>query len=229
MKTTNILCLLLFASQISWGASTQSLQVMLDGVNNFVQASLKPDGQYEISSAQIDNRLQLPECGTGLEFFAQSGEIKPGRNTIGIRCAGPSNWTIFSTVSVKSFKDVLVVGTPLNRNELITSTHLKTETRDVSTLQQGYLVNPEDVLNKQAVRFTPAGTVLNRMHYTEPTLVRRGERITILSGKAGLAISTVGVAMMDGIKGQKINVKNTTSQRVIQATVINPGVVTVYF
>jgi len=40
--------------------------------------------------------------------------------------------------------------------------------------------------------------------------------VNIQSGKAGVLISAVGTAMADGAKGQKINVKNLSSQRVIQ-------------
>ena len=55
------------------------------------------------------------------------------------------------------------------------------------------------------------------------------ERVNIQSGKAGLLISAPGVAIMDGIKGQQIPVKNVSSQRVIHATVTAPGQVTVTF
>jgi flagella basal body P-ring formation protein FlgA len=61
------------------------------------------------------------------------------------------------------------------------------------------------------------------------TLVKRGERVNIQSGKAGVLISATGTAMADGAKGQKINVKNLSSQRVIQATVVDSGQVSVYF
>lgn len=229
MRTFHLLCLLLVASQPCSAASNQSLQAIQDAVNRFVESSLAPEGQYQISNAQIDNRLQLPACEQSLEIFAQSGELKPGRNTIGIRCPSANSWTIYSTVLVKSFKEVLILTKQLNRNEIISMEHLKTETRDIATLQQGYISNPEDIINKQAARLLPAGTVLNRTHYAEPRLIKRGERVNIQSGKAGLQITTAGVAMMDGIKGQKISVKNATSQRVIEATVVNPGLVTVYF
>lgn len=36
-----------------------------------------------------------------------------------------------------------------------------------------------------------------------------------------------GVAMMDGIKGQSIRIKNENSGRIINATVIEPGLVSV--
>lgn len=229
MNTTKIVYALLLTSSLCWGASTQDLQSLQEGVNSFVQSSLEPDGQYQISQTPLDNRLQLPICPQNLEYFAQSGEIKPGRNTIGIRCQGPSSWTIYNTVLVKAFKEVLILAKPLGRNELITPEHLKPETRDIATLQQGYISNPDEVLHKQATRFAPPGTVLNRSHYTEPTLVRRGERVNIQSGKSGFLITATGIAMLDGSKGQKISVKNASSQRVIQAMVINPGVVTVDF
>lgn len=222
-------CLLLFANPLAASTSFQSLQAVQDAVQNFVQSSLDPAGQYQISSAQIDPRLQLATCNENLEIFPQSGNVKPGRNTIGIRCSGANNWTIYSTVVVKSFEAVLVLTKQLNRNDRIGLEHFSIETRDTSILQPGYLTDPNDIINKQATRFIPVGSVLYRSHYSEPTLVKRGERVSIQSGKPGLLITSTGVAMTDGIKGQQISVKNVSSQRVIQATVINLGLVSVYF
>lgn len=220
---------MLLVTQACFATSTQSLQAIQDAVNTYVQTTLVPGGNYQINTLQIDPRLQLPQCEQKLDIFAQSGEIKPGRNTIGIRCAGANQWTIYSTVLIKSFEEVLVLTKPLNRNETISLDHLTTETRDTSTLQQGYISNPEEVINKQATRSVPAGSIITRMHYAEPTLIKRGESVNIQSGKAGLLITTTGIAMMDGIKGQQINVKNASSKRIIQATVVNPGVVSVSF
>lgn len=230
MKLINLsLCLLLFANPIAEATSFQSLAAIQEAVQQFVQASLDPAGQYQISSAQIDPRLQLPACAEKLEVFPQSGNIRSGRNTVGIRCPGSDNWTIYSTVVIKSFEAVLVLTKQLSRNDKISLNHFTTETRDTSTLQSGYLTDPNDVINKQATRFVPVGSVLYRFHYSEPTLVRRGERVNIQSGKPGLLITSSGVAMTDGIKGQQISVKNSSSQRVIQATVVDPGLVNVSF
>lgn len=230
MKTINLsLWLLLFVSPILLATPTQSLQAIQDTVNSFVQSSLQPDGHYEISAAQIDSRLQLPACEQNLDVFVQSGEIKAGRNTLGIRCNGLNAWTIYSTVLIKEFRNILIANKQLDRNELISQGHISTEIRDISTLQQGYLIEPKEIINKQATRFIPSGSVLYRMHYTEPTLIKRGERVNIQSGRPGLLITSTGEAMMDGIKGQQIRVKNVSSNRVIQATVTASNVVTVNF
>ncbi|MCK9608691.1 MAG: flagellar basal body P-ring formation protein FlgA [Methylomonas sp.] len=230
MKTITLtFYLLLLASPLTAAATFQSLDAIQEAVQSFVESSLDPAGQYQISSAQIDPRLQLPACSEKLEIFPQSGNIRPGRNTLGIRCVGINNWTIYSTVIVKSFEAVLILTKQLSRNDKISLEHLTTETRETSTLHPGYLRDPNDVINKQATRTIPVGSVLYRFHYREPTLVKRGERVSIQSGKPGLLITSAGVAMADGIKGQQISVKNLSSQRVIQATVIKLGLVSVYF
>ena len=229
MKTIKLLSVFLVVSQMCSASPMQSLKLINEAVHSFVESSLIPDGKYEISNAQIDNRLHLPECQRNLDVFSQSGMIKPGRNTVGVRCDGTNGWTIYTTVLVRSFKNVLILAKPLTRNEKITSEHLISDTRDVAMLQQGYLTDPEDVVNKQATRSIPAGTVLNRQHYTEPTLVKRGQHVSIQSSNVGFLISAKGIAMMDGCKGEQIRVKNISSKRVIQATIANPGVVTVNF
>lgn len=230
MKTHRLLfCLLLFASATANTAPLQSVSVIQDAVQSFVQASLDPAGQYQISSAQIDPRLQLAACNENLDIFSQSGEIKPGRNTVGIRCPGVNNWTIYSTVAVKSFGQVLILTKQLSRNDRVSPEHITTELRDTSTLQRGYLTDAADILNQQATRVIPVGSVLYKSQFTAPTLIKRGERVSIQSGKAGLLITSTGVAMMDGTQGQQISVKNVSSQRIIQATVVNSGLVNVFF
>lgn len=230
MKTpTFLLWFMLFASPICLAAPMQSLPAIQDAVISFVQSSLDPAGEYQITHAQLDPRLQLSACEQELEVFGQSGEIRAGRNTVGIRCNGFNNWTIYSTVLVKSFINVLVTTQQLNRNDPIRFENIKVESRDISLLQQGYVNDPAVVINKLAIRPIPAGSVLYSMHFVEPMLIKRGERVNIQSGKPGLLITSTGIAMMDGGKGQKISVKNVSSNRVIQGTVMNPGLVAVYF
>jgi len=230
MKTTLIIILLLsLVGETCLASPTHSIESIQRDVDQFIKSSLEPNGNYQIGKAQIDPRLQLPACDQTLELFAQSGEIRPGQNTVGIRCNAGKAWTIYSVVAIKSFKEVLVLAKPLRRNDIIRPDHLITEIRDGGTLQQGYISNPSELINKQATRNIPAGSVLNRTHYSEILLIKRGERVNIQSGKAGLLISAPGIAMMDGAKGQQISVKNASSNRVIQATVTDLGVVSVYF
>ncbi len=229
MKTPKLsLCLMLVASQVG-GATTQSLPAIQDAVVNYVQSSLEVGGEYQITHSQLDPRLQLATCEQALEVFVQSGVIKPGRNTVGVRCNGANSWTIYNTVLVKSFVKVLVLTQSLNRNDKINTEALAIETRDVSLLQPGYINDPSVLIDKLATRPIPTGSVIYSAYIAEPRLVKRGERVNIQSGAPGLVITSAGVAMMDGAKGQKISVKNISSNRVIQGTVMYPGLVAVNF
>lgn len=229
MKTSKLsLCLLLITSQVG-AVATQSLPAIQDAVVNYVQSSLEAGGEYQLTQSQLDPRLQLAACEQPLDVFVQSGAIKPGRNTVGVRCNGVNGWTVYNTVLVKSFVRVLVYTQSLNRNDKINPEALAIETRDVSLLQPGYITDPGSLIDKLATRPIPAGSVIYSAYVAEPRLVKRGERVNIQSGAPGLIITSAGVAMMDGAKGQKISVKNISSNRVVQGTVMNPGLVAVNF
>jgi flagella basal body P-ring formation protein FlgA len=221
--------LLLFSLSAAMAAEVQSIASIQQAVSAFVAANLDNSGHYKTEAAPLDQRLSLPLCDNSLQVFLQAGELKPGRNTLGVRCTGGQNWMIYNQVAVKLYKDVLVLTKPLRRNEIITAEAISHETREVSALQQGYLLEPADIINKQATRNLAIGSVLIPSSYADLTLVKRGERVNIQLGKAGMSISSAGTALMNGAKGERISVKNISSQRVIQAVVIDAGLVSVNF
>lgn len=202
---------------------------MQDAVVAYVKSYLGADGQFEIDAGQIDSRLQLPLCDQELQIFPQSGEIKPGRNTIGIRCKGSQAWMIYTNATVKSYKKVLLLNRSLRRNEKIRAEDLVSEIREVGSLSQGYIVDPAEAVNKQAARNLTAGAVLNSLSVTDLTLVKRGDQVNIQLGNSEMSISSAGIALMDGAKGERINVRNTSSHRIIQAVVVQPGQVSVSY
>jgi flagellar basal body P-ring formation protein FlgA len=224
------LCLLLFGlPSVLAAGPQQSVDSIQEAVKNFVNAAQVAGGNFKVELTPIDPRLALPLCEKPLDVFVQSGELKPGRNTLGVRCTSGQNWMIYNQVILKVYKEVLVLSKPLHRSELITADAVIKENREVGSLQQGYLVDPGIVVNKQAARNLAVGTVLNASSYADLTLVKRGERVNIQLGKAGMSITSTGTALMNGVKGDRINVRNNGSQRVIQAVIVDAGLVAVNF
>ncbi|MEG9456847.1 flagellar basal body P-ring formation chaperone FlgA [Methylobacterium ajmalii] len=72
-----------------------------------------------------------------------------------------------------------------------------------------------------------AGTALRAAELTRPDLVARGEAVTIVYETPGVALALRGQAREGGPLGAVIGVVNPVSKKVIQATVIGPGRVTV--
>ncbi|MGR9115548.1 MAG: flagellar basal body P-ring formation chaperone FlgA [Gammaproteobacteria bacterium] len=197
-------------------------------VKDYVTGNIDTSSDYEINIAPLDTRLNLPDCTDHLEAFNPSNHsLEAGRLSIGVRCSNSSKWSIFTSVTLKIYADVVVLSQPVRRGQLLTRQHMSLETRDIAKLRNGYIERIAMAVNKQATRNMAAGTVLTPGLVAEPTLIKRGEKITISAGTSSFDIRMQGLALMDGIKGQLIRVKNVSSGRTIAGKVVKPGLVSV--
>ena len=205
----------------------QSLDSIYELVKDTVARNINTSAEYEISVLPLDSQLKLPEFTEPLEAFTTTESIKAGRTSIGIRCNAEKKWSIFTSAVIKVYETVIVLSRSVQRGEIITRQHLATEKRDVSKFRGDFITQVEQVENKQAARYTQAGTILGLRSFIEPRLIKRGDKIIISAIQPAFAIRMNGVAMMDGTKSQLIRIKNENSGRIINATVIEPGLVSV--
>lgn len=207
--------------------SSQSHESIAEAVKAYIAQNINLTGEYEVSLTPLDSRLNLPQCAEPLEVFTTTGLIKAGRTTIGVRCNIEKKWSIFTSAIIKTYQMVVVLTQPIQRGEIITRQHLAIEKREVSNLREDFVTQPEQIENKQATRQLNPGTILSLKSLVEPKLIKRGDKVVISTTKPDFSIRMNGEAMMDGAKGQLIKVKNQNSGRIINATVIEPGLVSV--
>lgn len=204
----------------------QSLDSIYEVVKNAVARNINA-AEYEITVLPLDNQLKLPKCAEPLATFTTTETINAGRITMGVRCNAEKKWSIYTSAVIKIYDTVIVLSQPVQRGEIITRQHLSSAKRDVSKLRGNFISQIEQVENKQAARYTPAGTVLGLKSFIEPNLIKRGDKIIISAIQPTFTIRMNGVAMMDGGQGQLIRIKNENSGRIISATVIESGLVSV--
>jgi len=209
--------------------SSQSLESIAEAVKYYVEQNINLPGEYEMSLTPLDSRLSLPQCAEPLAVFTTTDLIKAGRTTIGVRCNAEKKWSIFTSVIIKTYQMVVVLSQPVQRGEIITRQHLAIEKREVSTLRENFVTQLEQIENKQAMRQLSTGTILSLRYIVEPKLIKRGDKVVISTTKPDFSIRMSGIAMMDGTKEQLISVKNQNSGRLINATVIEPGLVSVNY
>lgn len=181
----------------------------------------------EVSMGRLDPRLRLAACGGNLEAFLPPGARLLGNTTVGVRCNLDGGWTVYVTGRVALYGKVLVTAQPLARGDLITEDNVRLVERDLASLPRGYFDSPEPILGQLAKRHVGMNTVLNPMMVEPPTLVKRGERVTLVTGKPGFMIRSSGKAMGDGSAGELIRIKSSGSNRVVEGRVISAGVVKV--
>lgn len=208
---------------------SQSHESIGEAVKTYIAQNINLQGDYEVTLVPLDSRLNLPQCAEPLEAFTTNAVIKAGRSTIGVRCNAEKKWSIFTSAIIKTYRMVAVLMQPIQRGEIITQQHLAIEKRDVSNLREDFVTQIDQAENKQVTRQLNTGAILSLSNLVEPKLIKRGDKIVISTTRSDFSIRMSGIAMMDGTKGQLIQVKNQNSGRIISATVVEPGLVSVNY
>ena len=222
----SVLALMLFQPALA-EPTYQTHESIYAAVNDHIAQRFNLASEYEISITPLDKLLKLTECEEALETFSPGDQLKAGRNSIGVRCNAPNKWSIFTSTVIKIYQPVLVLTHAVQRGELITREDVTLERRDVSRLRDDFVTQVEQIENKQAIRALAQGSVVSARSLTEPLVIKRGDKVVISAEQPAFSIKMNGTAMMNGSKGQRIPVKNQNSGRVINATVIEPGLVSV--
>jgi flagella basal body P-ring formation protein FlgA len=83
------------------------------------------------------------------------------------------------------------------------------------------------VIGMQLKRQLQPGVPIPLAELMEPTQVSRGDPVLLRLQVGGLTLSGQGLALESGASGERIRVRNISSQAVIEAEVVSPGVVRV--
>ena len=208
-------------------ANWQSHRSIRSSVKAFIASKIKRYPEIDIQVNAMDNRLRLAQCSQPLETFS-SRTVTIGRLTIGVRCTGKQPWSIYTSAQVSARLQVVVLAKPLQRGEIINADAVVLELQEISKTEHRYLTAINQAIGKQAGRHLPTGTILNAKNVQQAKIIKRGQKVTIQAGANRYSVRMSGLAMMDGAKHQRIRVKNESSQRIIEATVINAGLVSVF-
>ncbi|KMO12807.1 flagellar basal body P-ring formation chaperone FlgA [Methylobacterium platani] len=123
--------------------------------------------------------------------------------------------------------DVAVLTRSINRGETLSAPDIAVERRPRDGLPADIAADAAAFVGQVAQKPLGAGTALRSGELTRPDLVARGEAVTIVYETPGVALALRGQAREGGPLGAVIGVINPVSKKVIQATVIGPGRVTV--
>lgn len=181
-----------------------------------------------VKAGRLDSRLRLEKCGQPLETFSPPGRSTTARTTVGVRCSGPSPWSLYVPTNISIMLPVVVAAKDLPRGTLLTKSDLAFKEQDITTQHRGYLDRLHDAMGKKLKRDLSRGAVVAPHHMDEPLAIKRGNRVTIVANNPGtFEIRMQGQALDSGSTGDRIKVKNSSSKRIIEATIISAGIVEV--
>jgi len=177
------------------------------------------NGRRAVRAGRIDSRLRLPRCAVPLTAEVPDSLTRTRRVTVTVRCPGPPSWRIHVPVSITEIGMVVVATTGRQRGEIVRPSDLALEERDLGLLRQGYATEIDAVAGQKLRRTVEPGQVLApKLLMTDP-VVKRGQRVTLTAGHGVMRVRMAGLALADGIEGQRIPVRNLSSSREIEGVV----------
>ncbi len=209
----------------------QSLPMIEDAVQQCAQDALiahsQSDSEFKINVGQLDHRLRLAACESPLTTEVEYGQTNPKNMIIKVSCSHPQRWTLRVPVKVQNFQTVAVASRQIMKDEYISETDLNMVKQDIYQLPPGIYVSKEPIIGLVAQRTIPIGTLFKQTMLKQPTLVKRGEVVKIIAHGKGISVEALGVAFSDGTKGQMVRVKNSRTQKMVEGTVQDVGVVSI--
>ncbi len=167
--------------------------------------------------------IVVPESGVRWELTPANGQDFFGNVLFKVRAisnAGNeevlSNWVV---AKLKIVKRVAVSNRSINKHEPINLTDIRWETREITVFTKNALFSEQDILGEKAGRIIRPNMVITANLLEKKFLVRRGgSALLVAKLKSVKATSTVKV-LSNGAYGDTVRVLNTSSKRIISATV----------
>ncbi len=123
--------------------------------------------------------------------------------------------------------EVYVPARNINKGEVIAEDMLKTIRVRMNRIKPANVVDKDKLINKEAKKSLKEGKVINARDIGNKILIKRNDIVTIVYKTDKMQITAKVQAMSDGAKGEKIEVMNTKSKKVLFAEVIDANTVEV--
>lgn len=196
-------------------------------IANFLAAEYRQVAheRIDINVSNLDNRLRLASCAQSVEFINQDQTGFGGNISVKAACNSGKIWSVHVPAQVTVYRNIPIALRDIMRGEVISQAHIATHVVNVSAIRQAFFPDTKAIIGKEAKRNISKGEPFKTALLDSPTAVKRGELVTLESLAGSIKVSSTGTAMADGRVGQKIRVRNNSSERIISGVVISQGLV----
>lgn len=173
------------------------------------------------TSKDLASCSQLPQVASNTKIIE--------RQQLTLTCPDTPGWVVKVTVETTLFVPAVFAQTVIERGDTISAGQLKVEELDISKARRGFFHDIDEVTGKGAKRRLRANQLISPNLLAKPLLVRRGQQVKMIANHDGIAATTLGEALEHGEQGEVIRVKNLRSEKIVEAQVIESGVVLTTF
>lgn len=185
------------------------------------------NAKVDITPQNLEGRLTPPRCYPPISVELASDREISRNNTVKIGCETPDYdypWQMYLSVRVNIQYPVVVATELLSPDEIIDYRHLSIEYVDQYSLKGQFFSDVTELIGSRVKRRVAKDSPLigNNLCF-----VCKGDMISIYAKTESIQIKTLGEALRDGNVGESIRVKNSQSNKQLEAIVIAVGEVEV--
>ncbi|MBL8393755.1 MAG: flagellar basal body P-ring formation protein FlgA [Candidatus Accumulibacter sp.] len=184
-------------------------------------------GKVSYTIGQLDQYARLTPCNNFAPFLPAGSRLW-GNTTLGIRCLGPTRWSVYVPVQIKVMGNYLVTARSLAAGQVVTPTDVSTQHGDLGSLPASALTDLSQALGRTVRNGIASGQPLRGEQLTAAWVVQQGQSVKLLSAGAGFIVSNEGKALNNAAQGQVVQVR-TASGQVVSGLARTGGVVEVSY
>lgn len=215
-------------------ANDQITNQVSDEITEEVKRATKqhqwPATEPEVSLHIPSGSHRLTECRSALDIKRIDRRRYPaGRLRFEVSCAVPTSWQVTVQADVSFTIPVAIAARTVRKDEVLSASDITLKPTDIARINREFLSSPQDYVGLRALRQIRRSQQLSPSHLSPAYMVAAGDKVIIQTNNEHFSASMSGTALEGGYAEQQIRVKNTSSGKVIKATIAKPGLVTTLF
>ncbi|GAC15171.1 flagellar basal body P-ring formation chaperone FlgA [Aliiglaciecola lipolytica] len=219
------LCSIMLFSTASVTATTEinlAHQKLSQAAENYVKSQLSYSGasadeNLSVSAMPLDQRIIIPECPEAFSISASKEALAQNNITVRASCE-PTDWYLYMMVKATRVQPVVVLTTSVSPGKVLIESDVEIVMMDKNLIRTSTFADIDTVVGaRMKKRSRPGQPVVPG----QLCFVCKGDSILITADTGGVSIKTKGIAQQDGNLGDTIAVRNTKSNRLVHAQVVN--------
>lgn len=228
MKSALIAFLCFFIST-TYADELESFDNLNTAAQQFIhqQINLDQGDSLEVNISNSARNLSVAKCQEPIQVSLPADTNKEQINTLIMSCNLPVAWKVYVPVTTRILTDMVITKQPVSARQEITADMLDYAQNDKTRATSGYYKRVDEVVGQIATTTIPSGTVINQHIIQHPIAIKRNQNVTIVAKNGYIMVKAEGIAKSDGAINDIIKVMNSSSKKMLDATVINSSTVEV--
>ena len=186
----------------------------------------------EVKVSAIDQRLLTKTCPEPLTIdWMQTHQRQAdliGRRSLKVACQNAKQaWKIYVPIAIYQYLNIAIAKIDIAKGETLTQHNLAAKRTLVKRQHHRYVNYSAHLLGQVTKRAVSQQRPLLKNSLQPADIIQKGQAVDIIVSNQNITIRAMGIAQHDAAIGERLQVKNQSSQNIVEAFVVDKHTVKV--